>query len=154
MVTFDYTIGPPIGGEYTDFDPEHEIDAALEYGLFYGHVRFRVNDVSFDTRGGEEPVLGWAIGITWAVNAKTRKFYFPESGDEICFQIIGQDVEISANYVDMTARISYDELRKAVQLFLHQLLDDLSSQWPSLCNNTSFREYYALIDGEGANRND
>ena len=154
MVTFDYKIEPPIGIDYIDFDPEHEIAAALEYGLFYGHIRFRVNEVAFDTRGAEEPVLGWAIGITWTINGKRSIFNFPESSNQICFRNIGQDVEISANYVDLTARISYDELRRAVHSFLHQLLNDLSSQWPLLCNNPSFRQYYALIEGVGTNMND
>lgn len=129
----------------TDPDWAALTDSDLHYDCFIGDVAFRVDAADFSTPGwGWVPVLDFAIAVQGIVaNLEPRAeedFEFTESEAVINFRRVGDQVEISASYVDDTAVVPHDELLAAADAFLDELALRLLDAHPDLGRNAYFRK--------------
>lgn len=117
----------------------------LHYYAFVGGFTFRVGEADFSTTDWEwVPQLDFALalrGIAVALEPGTEEiFEFTENEDTIRFRRVGDQVEISASYVEDTAVVPHDELLAAADAFLDELALRLLDAHPDLGRNAYFRK--------------
>jgi hypothetical protein len=115
----------------------------LHYDVFTGGFGFKIGDADFSSMDRKwVPILDWAIalrGIVVDLGPRDEDFFeFTESNERIWFRRFGNEVRISATYVDDVATVDYVKLRTAAEKFMDDLSVKLLDAHPELGRNEYF----------------
>lgn len=129
---------------------EDELDLAtapdyqLLFSCFLGAVQLRLGGIDFSTHGSGLATLSFALGFARRVGqlpeVPQAMVTFQESGGGISMVLEGDDVRISASYVEEIGVVPYGQLRLLARDGLVDLLAYLDERYPALSSNPAFTE--------------
>jgi len=151
MITLDYNLNVSEVDRLKEIDWRNVDEADLDYYMFKGDIRFRVDKANFDAEWGWVTILDFATQI-FEIVAELKGvgvFTFTESDAGIQFKRQSDIVVISSNYSEDEGIVDYEELFTSVSVFFRRVLTDLEKLFPELRQNVNFLSRIQMLKGHG-----
>jgi hypothetical protein len=117
----------------------------LRYRLALGNLIFQIGDKDFGADWGWIPLIDLAASFAEIVRrlengSPSEKFEFTESDAWILFERKGHEVALSASYHSGFSEVPLHELAREVKKLGEKLGAELTTKYPSIGSNPTFRK--------------
>jgi hypothetical protein len=152
MIELDYTLSPSWKRSWEALNLAEASETDLLYRALLGDIIFRVDSNDFSAKWGWIPVVGFAASLSHIIGELVERdgvettFDFTESDAVLRFKRAGEGILISASYAPGEAYVPLTEFTTAVNSFSRRVANELSQQFPSLCENKSLQQLFSIPD--------